>query len=81
MKIAVAIGFVALLGVGFYVADQYRSANTPEALHAEWKRGATESETAVRPASYEAMKWSPSDANEVEVRAPASVKPSKSQKK
>ena len=85
MKFVFAIGFAALLGVGYYFADQYWSANSPEAEHAAWKRAAVEPETAVRPDSYAAMMWSPNDPKP-EVRAPASedppklVKPSKHKK-
>ncbi len=83
MKFVFAIGFAALVGAGYYFADQYWSVHTPEAEHAAWKRTAVETETAVRPDSYAAMKWSPDDPKP-EVRAPASEeapKPDKAAKR
>ena len=81
MKFVFAIGFAALLGVGYYFVDQYRTEHSPEAEHAAWKHSAIEQETAVRPERFAAMKWNPNDPKpEVEMRGPASVAPAKIKK-
>lgn len=55
------------------ITQTKRSPETVAMLaHEEWRRNAVEPETKVRPAYFEAMKWSPKDS--VEMRAPASNK-------
>jgi hypothetical protein len=69
MKIAILTGVVAAavaFGV-FFV----KPVKTAQDAHAEWKRLAVETETKVRPAHFEKMKFDPS---ELEMRAPASKK-------
>lgn len=80
MKFFAVAGVIAFVAGGFFYFSP--SKLTPEevedAKHAEWKYNQEEPEAAVRPESYQAMKWTPSDETN---RMPASVKPAKDKSK
>lgn len=76
MKYYILAACVCLMGViAVMVSQKGEVASTEDQAKADWKYHAVESQTSVRPAYFEEMKWSPDAA--VEMRAPASTKKKK----
>jgi hypothetical protein len=69
VKLLAGLGFVVAVALTFIYMSSKSSTGDADTQHKEWKRTAVEPETATRPSTYEAMKWSPDD---VENRKPAS---------
>lgn len=76
MKYYILATCVCLMGaIAVWVSQKGDTATAEQQAKAEWKYYAVETETSVRPAYFEEMKWSPDAA--VEMRAPASTKKKK----
>jgi hypothetical protein len=78
MKYYILAACIALMGGITVWVSQSPTTETVRNEKADWKYYAVETETSVRPAHFEEMKWSPEAA--VEMRAPASETKKKKKK-